>query len=151
MVLITAFPFLEARASIPYGILMEVPWWIVIPVAIISNILIAVLGYFFWNTMIHWFRKIRFVEKLYKKNIIRVQKKTKKYIEKYGTWGLGLFIAIPFPGSGVYSGALAANIFNLNFRQYMKAAFIGVIIASLTITLIMILGIHTFDFFIKTI
>ncbi|MBU1199220.1 MAG: small multi-drug export protein [Nanoarchaeota archaeon] len=150
--LISLMPFLELRLSIPIGLLvLKQPWWIVFIFAVISNIILAPIVYFIWNKVIHWLRWIKFIDKLYTKTIERVQKKAKKYIDKYGELGLAVFIGIPLPGSGVWSGALAANIFNLKFRKYMLASIIGVVIAGIIVTIIMVTGTELFSVFIKPI
>ena len=149
--ILTFLPFLELRASIPYGIVLGYPWWVVFVVCVIINIIIAPLVYFFWNKLIHLLRWIKFIDKLYKKTITRVQKRSRKYVEKYGELGLAIFIGIPLPGSGVWSGALAANIFGLKFRKYIVASIIGVIIAGIIVTIIMVSGTEVFGLFVKVV
>ena len=83
--------------------------------------------------------------------IIRNQKKVHKYVEKYGVLGLGLFIGVPLPGSGVYSGALAAYLLGFKFKEFFKAAIIGVLIAGVIITLISTAGNTALYFLIKRI
>ena len=113
---LTLAPFFELRASIPYGIIAGYPWWIVFLIGVLFNIAIAPITFFIWNKIIHWLRWIKFIDKLYIKTIERVQKKAQKFVDKYGELGLAIFIGIPIPGSGVWSGSLAANIFNLKLR-----------------------------------
>ena len=146
---LTLFPFLELRASIPYGIAVGYSWWVVFVVAVVFNIILAPIVYFFWKKLIHLLRWIKFIDKLYHKTIKRVQKKSKKYVEKYGELGLAIFIGIPLPGSGVWSGALAANIFGLKFRKYLVASIIGVLIAGIMVTIIMVSGAEVFGVFVK--
>ena len=129
MAVFTLLPFLELRVSIPYGILLGYSWWVVFVVCVIFNIILAPIVYLFWNKIIHLLRWIKPIDKVYHKTIERVQKKSRKYVEKYGELGLAIFIGIPLPGSGVWSGALAANIFGLKFKKYMIASIIGVLIA----------------------
>lgn len=149
--ILTLFPFLELRASIPYGILLGYPWWVVFVVCVIFNIVLATIVYFFWNKLIHLLRWIKFIDKLYTKTIERVQRRSRKYVEKYGELGLAIFIGIPLPGSGVWSGALAANIFGLRFKKYFVASIIGVLIAGVIVTLIMVSGAEVFGLFVKVV
>ena len=60
--------------------------------------------------------------------------------EKYGIIGLALFIGVPLPGSGVYSGALGAYLLGFNFKDYFKAAVLGVLIAATIVTIVSIFG-----------
>ena len=149
MAVFTLLPFLELRVSIPYGILLGYSWWVVFVVCVIFNIILAPIVYLFWNKIIHLLRWIKPIDKIYHKTIERVQKKSRKYVEKYGELGLAIFIGIPLPGSGVWSGSLAANIFGLKFRKYMIASIIGVLIAGIIVTLIMISGAELFGLFVK--
>ncbi len=149
MAVFTLLPFLELRVSIPYGILLGYSWWVVFVVCVIFNIILAPIVYLFWNKIIHLLRWIKPIDKIYHKTIERVQKKSRKYVEKYGELGLAIFIGIPLPGSGVWSGALAANIFGLKFRKYIIASIIGVLIAGIIVTLIMISGAELFGLFVK--
>nr|MCK4930379.1 small multi-drug export protein [Nanoarchaeota archaeon] len=145
----TLLPFLELRVSIPYGILLGYSWWVVFVVCVIFNIILAPIVYLFWNKLIHLLKWIKPIDKIYHRTIERVQKKSRKYVEKYGELGLAIFIGIPLPGSGVWSGALAANIFGLKFKKYMIASIIGVLIAGIIVTLIMISGAELFGLFVK--
>jgi uncharacterized membrane protein len=146
---LTLLPFLELRASIPYGILnTDLNWMVVFIVCVIANILLAPLVYFFIDKVVHLFFFIKPFKKLYHYYIERTQKKIHKYVEKYGEIGVALFIAVPLPGSGVYSGALAAYIIGMSYRDFIKAAAIGVLIAGVIVTAISLTGNEAFKFFI---
>ena len=67
-------------------------------------------------------------------------------MDKYGEIGLAIFIGIPLPGSGVYSGALAAYLIGMNFKRFIIAATIGVFIAGTIVTLATIGGTSAFIF-----
>jgi len=150
LILMTLIPFLELRASIPYGILfLGLHWYIVFVVCVISNIILAPLVYIFVNYIMKFFLRIKTIDKVYQKVIIKTQKKVNPYVEKYGKIGLALFIGIPFPGSGVYSGGLGAYLLGFNFKDYIKASIIGVLIAGVAVTLISLFGNGIWLFFIK--
>ncbi|MBD3354534.1 hypothetical protein GF361_00955 [Candidatus Woesearchaeota archaeon] len=150
LIFMTMIPFLELRASIPYGILfLGMNWFLVFFVCVISNILLAPLVYIFVNYIMKFFLKIQLIDKIYKKLIIRTQKRVEPYVDKYGKIGLALFIGIPFPGSGVYSGGLGAYLLGFDFKDYIKASIIGVLIAGVLVTLICLFGNGAWNFFIK--
>ena len=75
----------------------------------------------------------------------------KKSVEKYGEWAVALFIAIPLPGSGSYSGAIAAYVIGLSHKKFAIANLIGVIIAGILVTAIVLFGTEAFSFFVKVI
>jgi uncharacterized membrane protein len=142
-------PFLELRASIPYGILnTDLNWIAVFLICVITNILLAPIVYFLLDKVVHLFFFIKPFKKIYDYYIIKTQKKIHKYVEKYGEIGVALFIAVPLPGSGVYSGALASYILGLSYKDFIKAAVIGVLIAGVIVTAISISGNEAFKFLI---
>ncbi|MBD3313136.1 hypothetical protein GF345_01710 [Candidatus Woesearchaeota archaeon] len=150
IILVTLLPFLELRASIPYGILKEgMGWPLVFAVCVITNILLAPIVYFFLDKVIHVFLRIKIIDKLYNKYVEKTQKKIHKYVEKYGEWAVAAFIAVPFPGSGVYSGMLAAYLLGLGYRKSFYAAVIGVLIAGTIVTAVSVSGAEAFFFLIK--
>jgi len=67
--------------------------------------------------------------KFYERTTIRIREKGEPYIKKYGFIGLGIFIGIPLPGSGVYSGTLLAWLVGMGWKKAFAAAIIGVLIA----------------------
>lgn len=147
---LTLLPFLELRASIPYGILnTDLNWTAVFIICVITNIILAPLIYFLIDKVIHFFFFIKPFKKVYDYYIIKTQKKIHKYIEKYGEIGVALFIAVPLPGSGVYSGALAAYILGLSYKDFIKAAVIGVLVAGVIVTAISISGSEAFKWIIQ--
>jgi len=143
-------PFLELRASIPYGVLStDMNWILVFFICVLANIILAPIVYFLLDKTVHLFFFIKPFKKVYDYYIIKTQKKIHKYVEKYGELGVALFIAVPLPGSGVYSGALAAYIIGMSYKDFIKAAVIGVLIAGVIVTAISLTGNQALQFFIK--
>lgn len=153
IVFLTLLPFLELRASIPYGLLVlgKTNWLPVILLAIIVNIILAPIVYFFLDKFLHLFLRIKFINKIWNKIFTKNQKKLKPYIDKYGVLGLSVFIGIPLPGSGVYSGAIGAYLLGFSYKDFIKSAIYGVLIAAILVSIVMLTGINTFDIFIKKI
>jgi uncharacterized membrane protein len=158
--LLTMLPFFELRASIPYGIWsgsVSLPFGlslsglglsplIVFPFVVIANILLG--EFIFWSlkALLPHVLKVPHMERVYGFSVKRAQKKAQKYVERYGKIGLALFIGIPFPGSGVWSGALAAFIFGFRLKEFRAANIAGVIIAGILVTLATVWGIRIFSF-----
>jgi uncharacterized membrane protein len=69
----------------------------------------------------------------------RTQHKIKPFVDKYGEFGVALFIGVPLPGSGVYTGAFGSYLIGLNKRKFAIANVIGVIIAAIAVTAICLL------------
>lgn len=150
LTLITLIPALELRASIPYGILkLGMHWLDVFLICIIANMILGIIIYFLLDKAVHLFTKIKWIRKLYDRVVIRAQKKIQPYVEKYGTIGVALFIGVPLPGSGVYTGALGSYIIGLNYRQFIIANIVGVLLAGIAVLLITLFGAGAWGFFIK--
>ena len=152
LIFITFLPFLELRASIPYGILVkQMNITAVFLICVITNIILAPIVYIFLDKFIHVFFYFKPLEKLYHKYVEKTQKKIHKYVEKYGTIGVAIFIGIPLPGSGVYSGALGSYVLGLGFKKFMLAAVLGVLIAAVIVTAVTLVGVNGLSVFVKLI
>ena len=150
IVLLTLAPTLELRASIPYGIINgEFPTWLVVAMCVVVNILLAPIVWVFLDRGIHIFLRVRWIKVLYEKLVIRARDNLHPYVERWGVLGLALFIGVPLPGSGVYSGALGAYLLGFRFRQYLLAAAMGVMIAAAAVTAVMVSGSGALQLFIK--
>ena len=136
--LITLIPFIELRGSIPYGIgVLDLNWFIVFLIAVISNAILGILVYILLDKFIHNFLlKNRWLSNMYNKIIEKNQKKIKKYVDRYGEIGVAIFIAVPLPGTGSYSAALGSYLIGLSYKKFIIANFIGVLIAGVIVTLI---------------
>jgi uncharacterized membrane protein len=133
--LLTLLPLLELRASIPIGIGMGVPWPLVFLTAVIVNILLGPIIYIIIDKFIHFLTEYKWFRVIYYKLLRRTQRRIHKYVEKYGEWAVAIFIAVPLPGSGSYSGALAAYIIGLSYKKFIISNIIGVTIAGIIVTI----------------
>jgi len=148
IVIITLTPLLELRASIPYGIIAtDLPLIVIFSVAVISNVFMAFIAYWFMNAIIKLITKLRFFNEIYERYKTRIQEKIHSSVEKYGQLGMALFIGIPIPMSGVVSGALGAHLIGMKMGEFIKAAVIGVLISATLVTLVAITGVGIVDFF----
>jgi len=152
LIFVTFLPFLELRASIPYGILkLQMNWVDVFIICVITNIILGIIIYFLLDKLVHVVIRIKPIGKLYHKTVERTQKKIQKYVEKYGEIGVAIFIGIPLPGSGVYTGALGSYLLGLGYKKFIIACIVGVIIAGTAVTLITLFGTGAWNLFIKTV
>lgn len=149
---ITFLPFLELRASIPYGILKSGLNPIdVFIVCVLTNVLLGILIFLLLDKAVHIATKIRFIDRIYTKFVERTQKKIHRSVEKYGEFGIALFIGVPLPGSGVYSGALGAYLLGMSYKEFIKACIIGVMIAGIAVTIISLFAQESLGFLLKII
>jgi len=113
------------------------------------NILLGPIVYFALKIFLDLVIKIPAMNKLYERSLHKVQTKIKPKVDKYGAWGLALFIGIPLPGSGVYTGALAAFVLNVKPKQFMLATILGVLIAAIIVLAVVLTGSEIFSWIIK--
>ena len=132
--LISLSPFGEARAGIPYGELNGLPIFLVFVIGLVANLLIFPLFYRAIEFSKKYFSKNRF----YRKSVIylslKAKSRTKNMIKKYGVWGLIVFVMIPLPVTGAYTGTIAAYIFGISYKKSLIAISIGVTISSIMVT-----------------
>jgi uncharacterized membrane protein len=150
IVLLTFAPALELRASIPYGILAaHKPWWAVVAVAIVANVALGPLVYLLLDKFLHLALRIRAVEWFWNRTVVRTQAKIHPKVERYGTIGLALFIGVPLPGSGVYSGAIGGYLLGFTRKEFYVATVVGVLMAAAAVTAVVLTGAGALSFFIK--
>lgn len=142
--LITLIPGVELRGSILWGLAQGVPLIEVFLIAVLVNILLGSVVLFLLNFLLEYALRIKLLERFYNYSIKRIRKNAHHLIEKYGLIGLALFIAVPLPGSGSYSGALAAFILGINQKRFFVANAVGVIIAGIIVTTISVGAISFF-------
>jgi len=130
-------PWLESRYVIPYAILgLGWEWWEAFPIAIIGNMLPIPFILLFFHLVEKWLRNFKFWTKLMDRLFSKTRKRADKKIKRYEHLGLLLFVAIPLPFTGAWTGALIAYLFDLDFKKSLITIFIGVIIAAIIMTVI---------------
>lgn len=139
VLLISMVPLIELRGAIPVAVGMDLglPEWLVLIVAIIGNIIPVPIIYFFARKVLNWGAKCKWkpFKKICNFCLKKGDKAGEKLLQKTGKHGaylaLFLFVAIPLPGTGAWTGTLAASILNLNFKKTMIAIISGVLLAGL--------------------
>ena len=134
--IISMIPILELRGGLLVaGPLLGVPLAKAIPLCIIGNIipvpfiLLLITPIFKWMKSTNLFRPM--VEKLEAKAMSKSDK-----IEKYEFWGLVLFVGIPLPGTGAWTGSLIAALLGMKFKKAFPAVIIGILMATVIMTVI---------------
>ena len=133
--LISMIPIIELRGSIPVGAARGLPWYITISVAIIGNLLPVPFILLFVRKVFDWMRKYPKLKKI----VDFCENKFAKKVAKAGNtafWTLVGFIAIPLPGTGAWTGSGIAAVCEVPFKKAILAAIIGVVLASIVVTLI---------------
>ena len=142
-------PIIELRGAIPMAAAFGMPWWLAYTLSIIGNILPVPFILLFIKKFITWSMgsKIKFLNKLANWLNRKVEKNRAK-IEKYAFWGLCIFVAIPLPTTGAWTGSLVAAMIDMKFWKAMLTAFLGVLIAGTIVTIIVYGGIEALSFLV---
>lgn len=130
VILTAAMPVVELRGAIPAGIALGLAPWHAFILGVIGSMLPVPFILWFIKPIFEWLGKHSFLKPIIERIKRRTLEKSDK-IERYGFWGLLIFVAIPLPGTGVWSGALAAVLLNLRFRKAFFAIFFGNMVAGL--------------------
>jgi len=130
-------PIIELRGAIPMAAAFNIPWWLAYILSVVGNMLPVPIILLFIKKFLTWASnsKIKFLNKLANWLNRKVEKNRPK-IEKYAFWGLCIFIAIPLPTTGAWTGSLVAAMIDMKFWKAMLTAFVGVLIAGTVITAI---------------
>ncbi len=137
-VLIAMIPITELRASIPIAItqfgLNPITAMIY---SVIGNVIAgAVVLLFVENILYLFLARFSVLEKIWQKYIDRIHRNNKDKFEKWGAIALITFVAIPLPMTGIFTGAVAASIFQIKFKQAFPLLVVGSIISGIIVTLI---------------
>lgn len=132
-------PLIELRGAIPVAIGMDLglPEWLVLIIAIIGNIIPVPIIYLFARKFLEWGSKKKWkpLKQFCNFCLKKGEKAGNKLLQKAGKAGtyfaLFLFVAIPIPGTGAWTGTLAASILNLDFKKTVIAIAAGVLVAGL--------------------
>ena len=139
-------PVIELRGAIPMGVALGVPLWQNVLLSILGNMLPVPFILLFVEKFIHWASKSRigFFNKCANFLLNKVEKK-RAAIEKYSFWGVTLFVGIPLPGTGAWTGCLAAAFLDMRLKKAMPAVILGVLTAGTIMMTLTHVGINLFS------
>lgn len=132
--IISLMPILELRGGILAAALLNLNPIESYVISIIGNIIPVPFILWFINSILNWMRKSK-LSKIAKWLDEKVEKH-KGQIEKYGFWGLVLFVGIPLPGTGAWTGCLIAAVLEMDRKKAFIAAMIGIFMASIIMMLL---------------
>lgn len=129
-------PVIELRASVPWGVAQDLNYALVLIVSILGNMVPVPFIILFIRQIFSWMKKKSTrLASVAEKLEARAQSKG-DILVKYETLGLFILVAIPLPGTGAWTGALVASIFDLRLRNAIPAIFLGVVTAGLIMTIL---------------
>jgi uncharacterized membrane protein len=139
--IIAMLPIVELRGAIPVGInFYHMVWYKAALISIVGNMVPIFLILFLLDKIVAVLSKIKIFERFFTWLFNRTRRKS-KLIEEYETIGLMLFVAIPLPVTGAWTGSIAAFLLGIKYFNAIIAIFLGVLIASVVVTTLSLLGI----------
>lgn len=133
--IISMVPILELRGGLVAASLLGIGVFKAIVLCVIGNVVPIPFILFFITPIFNWMKKTKLfrplVEKLEEKSMSKSDQ-----IQKYEFWGLALFVGIPLPGTGAWTGALIAALLGIDIKKASLSIFIGIIIATVIMTFI---------------
>jgi len=155
--ILSFMPISELRGAIPFAIANNIQWYLAYPFAVILNALVAPVCWIFLATVHKLFygatpeKGIRWYKNFFDRFIEKARNKLSAKVEKWGWLGIAVFVAIPLPITGAWTGTLGAWVLGISKRRTMAAVILGVIIAGVIVTAVVIFGIEAAALFIKKI
>ena len=127
--LVSMVPVIELRAGLPFGVALGLPYYLAFPAAVVGNLLPAPFIIVYIRRVFELLRKYfpqlnGLVDRLERKAHLKGRK-----VQKYQYLGLWLFVAIPLPGTGAWTGSLAAAFLGMRLKKAMPAVVLGVLTA----------------------
>ena len=146
--LVSMVPLIELRGGVPIAVGMGLDYWSALVVCIIGNMLPVPIIYLFARKVLHWGSNKKYIGKFFSYCIEKGERGGQKLKAKAGRGGLFvallLFVGIPLPGTGAWTGTLAASFLNMGLRATSIAVSLGVILAGIIMGVVSFTGIHVF-------
>lgn len=145
--LISMVPFIELRVGIPAGVKMGVDWKQAVAICMVGNMLPVPIIFFFARKVLEWGKDKKVIGGFFTWCLEKGHHGGEKLKAKAGKgmfWALLLFVGIPLPGTGAWTGTLAASLLDLDFKKSIVAVMLGVCLAAIIITVLTLLGFGAF-------
>jgi len=149
-VLLAITPISELRGAIPFAYFRGNSLLVSALIGGAFNLLVSPIAYLFLSYFHQFFYRVwPFYKKVFDKTVVRVRNRISVKIDKYGMLGIILFVGIPLPVTGAWSGTLGAWLLGLDRKHSLVAVSLGVVLATLIVTIVLLLGKGMFSIFIK--
>ena len=136
---VSMVPIVELRGAIPIAESLGLNIFLYYPIAIIGNMLPVPIIYLFARKVLEWGKDKKFIGKFFTWCLNKGEKGGEKLKESAGNngifWALLIFVGIPLPGTGAWTGTLAASFLNLDFKTSVIAVTLGVLLAGIIMSL----------------
>ena len=143
--LVSMIPVIELRGGLPFGVALGLPYYLAFPAAVIGNLIPAPFIIVYIRRIFELLRRYLpslngLIDKLEKKAHLKGKK-----VQKYQYIGLWLFVAIPLPGTGAWTGSMAAAFLGMRLKKAMPAVVLGVLTAGCIMLGLTHVGVNLFS------
>lgn len=146
--LVSMVPLIELRGGVPFAVAMGLDYWSALIVCVIGNMLPVPIIYFFARKVLLWGCDKKYIGKFFTLCIEKGETGGQKLKARAGRGGLFiallLFVGIPLPGTGAWTGTLAASFLNMGIKSTSAAVSLGVILAGIIMGVVAMTGVHVF-------
>ena len=145
---VSMVPLIELRAGVPFAVGMGLDYFTALVICVLGNMVPVPIIYFFARKVLEWGRDKKYIGKFFTYCIEKGERGGKKLTETAGRGGLFvalmIFVGIPLPGTGAWTGTLAASFLNMGIKTTTASVCLGVIIAGIIMAVVSTLGLHIF-------
>jgi len=146
--LVSMVPIVELRGAMPIAIGMDLPYWPALITCVVGNMLPVPFIYFFARKFLIWGEDKKYIGRVCTFFVEKGERAGQKLVAKTGRGGLFvalmLFVGIPIPGTGAWTGALGASFLNMGFKSTVASVSLGVVIAGTIMGLASVGAFHIF-------
>ena len=137
---ISMVPIVELRGAMVYAVAHDMPYIPALIACVIGNMLPVPIIYFFARKVLTWGADKKYIGKIFTFFLVKGERAGQKLVKKTGRKGLVLalllFVGIPIPGTGAWTGTLGASFLNMGFKSTVVAVSLGVILAGTIMALV---------------
>ena len=137
--LVSMVPLVELRLAVPMALGMDLPFWSSLIVCALGNMLPVPFIYLFARKVLLWGADKRYIGKVFTFFLVKGERAGQKLTRAAGRGGLFialmLFVGVPLPGTGAWTGALGASFLNMGIKSTALSVSLGVVIAGIIMAL----------------
>lgn len=139
LALVSMVPLIELRGAIPIAISWELDYWTSLAVCVVANMLPVPVIYLFARKVLEWGKDKKYIGGFFRFCLTKGERAGQKLMTKTGRGGLFvalmLFVGVPIPGTGAWTGALAASFLNMGIKATTASVSLGVVIAAIIMSI----------------
>lgn len=146
--LISMVPLVELRLAVPFAVGMGLPYIPSLIISVLGNMIPVPFIYFFARKVLVWGADKKYIGRFFRFCLEKGEKAGQKLVKAAGRGGLFvallIFVGIPLPGTGAWTGALGASFLNMGFKSTVLSVSLGVILAGIIMATVSAAGVHIF-------